>query len=156
MRAQQKASHQKMLAVSKKLKNPAAKQREIDELVVKIQQFQNAGDDIEALMHQLHATWRSQFEKRSEAASKANDLATLNEGGQRFLEVSVTYQQDQLHFRELWQKFAPADKRTRLARNWEVCGEKLYTLSPNKLTPCHRGKFSRIRYLKKNVPPGSI
>jgi len=105
-----------------------AKQREINETVAKIQQLQDAGDNIDALMQQLHQTWRSQFQKRGLAASKANELATLNEGGQRFLEVSVAYQQDHLNFRELWQKFAPSDGRTRLAKNWETCGETLYSL----------------------------
>lgn len=105
-----------------------AKQREIDETVAKIQPLQDAGNDIEELIQQLHQIWRSQFQKRSEAASKANQLATLNEGRQRFLEVSVAYQQDQLNFNELWQKFAPSDGRTRLAKNWEACGDTLYRL----------------------------
>ena len=52
----------------------------------------------------------------------------LNEGRQRFIEVSAKYQQDHKNFRELWQSFAPSDGRTRLGKNWESCGENLYTL----------------------------
>ena len=79
-------------------------------------------------MQQLHQIWRDQFQKRVEAAERANELAVLNEGRQRFIEVSAKYQQDHKNFRELWQSFAPSDGRTRLGKNWESCGETLYTL----------------------------
>ena len=63
-----------------------------------------------------------------EAAARANDLAVLKEGRQRFIEVSAKYQQDHKNYRELWQGFAPADGRTRLGKNWESCGQTLYDL----------------------------
>ena len=104
------------------------KQREIDETGAEIQRLKEAAGDTGLLMQQLHQIWRDQFQKRVEAAERANELAVLNEGRQRFIEVSATYQQDHKNFRELWQSFAPSDGRTRLGKNWESCGETLYTL----------------------------
>ena len=79
-------------------------------------------------MKKLHRVWRDQFQKRMEAARRANELAVLNEGGERFIEVSAKYQQDHKNFRDLWQSFAPADGRTRLGKNWDSCGQILYDL----------------------------
>ena len=104
------------------------KQREIDETGSEIQRLKEAAGDTGLLMQQLHQIWRDQFQKRVEAAERANELAVLNEGRQRFIEVSAKYQQDHKNFRELWQSFAPSDGRTRLGKNWESCGETLYTL----------------------------
>lgn len=106
----------------------AKKQREIDETGAEIQRLQEAAGDTDLLIQQLHQIWREQFQKRVEAAERANELAVLNEGRQRFIEVSAKYQQDHKYFRELWQSFAPSDGRTRLGKNWESCGETLYTL----------------------------
>lgn len=104
------------------------KQREIDETGAEIQRLKEAAGDTGLLMQQLHQIWRDQFQKRVEAAERANELAVLNESRQRFIEVSAKYQQDHKNFRELWQSFAPSDGRTRLGKNWESCGETLYTL----------------------------
>ncbi|MBT6479515.1 MAG: AAA family ATPase [Gammaproteobacteria bacterium] len=106
----------------------AKKQREIDEIGTEIQRLKEAAGDTGLLMQQLHQIWREQFQKRVEAAERANELAVLNEGRQRFIEVSAKYQQDHKNFREFWQSFAPSDGRTRLGKNWESCGETLYTL----------------------------
>ncbi|RIY39878.1 TrlF family AAA-like ATPase [Neopusillimonas maritima] len=106
----------------------AKKQREIDETGAEIQRLKEAAGDTGLLMQQLHQIWREQFQKRVEAAERANELAVLKEGTQRFIEVSAKYQQDHKNFRELWQSFAPSDGRTRLGKNWESCGETLYTL----------------------------
>lgn len=106
----------------------ARKQREIDETGSEVQRLKEAAGDTALLMQQLHQIWREQFQKRVEAAERANGLAVLKEGRQRFIEVSAKYQQDHKNFRELWQNFAPSDKRTRLGKNWESCGETLYTL----------------------------
>lgn len=106
----------------------AKKQRELDETKAEIQRLKEAAGDTGLLMQQLHQIWREQFNKRVEATNRANELAILNEGRQRFIEVSVKYQQDHQSFRELWQSFAPSDGRTRLGKNWENCGETLYTL----------------------------
>jgi ABC-type lipoprotein export system ATPase subunit len=106
----------------------AKKQREIDNAEAEIHQLKESAGDSGLLMQQLHQIWREEFQKRIEAAERANKLAVLDEGGQRFIEVSAKYQQDRKNFRELWQSFAPADGRTRLGRNWESCGETLYLL----------------------------
>jgi ABC-type lipoprotein export system ATPase subunit len=105
----------------------AKKQREIDETAAEIQRLKEAAGDTCLFMQQLHQIWREQFQKRLEAAERANELAVLNENRQRFIEVSAKYQQDHKSFRELWQSFAPSDGRTRLGKNWESCGETLYT-----------------------------
>ena len=104
------------------------KQREIDATGAEIQRLKEAAGDTGLFIQQLHQIWREQFQKRVEAAERANELAVLNEGRQRFIEVSAKYQQDHKNFRELWQSFAPSDGRTRLGKNWESCGENLYTL----------------------------
>ena len=106
----------------------AKKQREIDETGAEIQRLKESAGDTGLLMQQLHQIWREQFQKRVEAAERANELAVLNEGRQRFIEVSAKYQQDHKNFCELWQSFAPSDGRTRLGKNWEICGDTLYTL----------------------------
>lgn len=105
----------------------AKKQREMDVIEAEIRRLRDAAGNTELLMQQLHQIWREQFQKRIEAARQANALAVLNEGRQRFIEVSAMYQQDHKSFRELWQSFAPSDGRTRLGKNWESCGEALYT-----------------------------
>lgn len=106
----------------------AKKQQEIDKTGAEIQWLKEAAGDTSLLMQQLHYLWREQFQKRIEAAERANKLAVLNEGRQRFIEVSARYQQDKQNFLELWQSFAPSDGRTRLGKNWESCGETLYKL----------------------------
>ena len=104
------------------------KKLEIDETDTEIQKLKEAAGNPEDLMQQLHQIWRDQFQMRMEAAERANELAVLKEGCQRFIEVSAKYQQDHKNFRELWQGFAPADGRTRLGKNWEGCGQTLYDL----------------------------
>ena len=106
----------------------AKKQREMEETAAEIQRLKNEAGDIEVLMQKLHKVWRDQYQKRLEAAERANELAVLNDGTQRFIEVSANYQQDHKNFRELWQGFAPVDGRTRLGRNWEKCGQTLYNI----------------------------
>ena len=106
----------------------AEKQREINETLADIQRFKDAAGNPEALMKKLHRVWRDQFQKRMEAARRANELAVLNEGGERFIEVSARYQQDHKSFHDLWQSFAPSDGRTRLGKNWDSCGQRLYNL----------------------------
>ncbi len=106
----------------------ARKQLEIDETVADIQRLKDSAGDTDGLMQQLHQVWRDQFQKRMEAAQRANELSVLNEGQQRFIEVSAKYQQDHKNFRELWQNFAPSDGRTRLGKSWDSCGQTLYEL----------------------------
>lgn len=106
----------------------AKKQREMDEMAAEIQKLKDLAGDPEILIAQLHQIWRKQFQKRTEAAERANELAVLNEGGQSFIEVSANYQQDYKNFQELWQGLAPADGRTRIGKNWESCGKTLYKL----------------------------
>lgn len=104
------------------------KQKEIDETAAEIQRLKDAAGDLEVLMQQLHQIWKDQYQRRIQAAEQANELAVLNEGHQRFIEVSANYQQDFKNFRELWQGFAPSDGRTRLGKNWESQGQKLYDM----------------------------
>jgi len=106
----------------------AKKQREIDDTGAEIQQLKNAAGDSEVIMQQLHDVWRDQFQKRVEAAERANELAVLDEGRQRFIEVSAKYQQDHKSFRELWQTLAPSDGRTRLGKSWDTYGQTLYDI----------------------------
>ena len=104
------------------------KQLEIEETGAEILGLKESAGDIDLLMEQLHQIWREQFLKRVEAADRANRLAVLDEGRQRFIEVSANYQHDRKSFRELWQSFSPSDRRTKLGKNWESCAETLYTL----------------------------
>ena len=109
-------------------KSRSKKQKEIDETAAEIQRLKDVAGNPEELMQQLHHIWKAQYQKRVEAADRANELAVLNEGGQRFIEVSANYQQDLKNFSELWQGFAPSDGRTRLGKNWDGQGQKLYDL----------------------------
>ncbi|MCL7414045.1 MAG: AAA family ATPase [ANME-2 cluster archaeon] len=104
------------------------KQKEIDETTAEIQGLKDAAGDPEVLMQHLHQIWMDQYQKRIQAAGRANDLAVLNEGEQRFIKVTANYQQDIKNFRKLWQEFAPSDGRTRLGKNWDGQGQKLYDL----------------------------
>lgn len=104
------------------------KREEVEQTTGEIRQLKDAAGDPEALMARLHQIWKGQYRVRGNAAERANKVAVLNEGGQRFIEVSVKYQQDRRNFRELWQGFAPSDGRTRLGKNWEISGQKLYEL----------------------------
>jgi ABC-type lipoprotein export system ATPase subunit len=104
------------------------KQTEIGETTTEIQRLKDAAGDPEVLMQQLHQIWKDQYQLRIQAAKRANDLAVLNEGDQRFIEVSANYQQDIKNFRALWQGLAPSDGRTRVGKNWESLGQKLYDL----------------------------
>ena len=106
----------------------AKKQLELDEATAQIQRLKESAGDIGLLMEQLHQIWREQFQKRLEAAKRANELAMLDEGRQRFIEVSANYQQDNKSFRDLWQSFSPSDGRTKLGKNWESCRETLSKL----------------------------
>lgn len=104
------------------------KQKEIDETAAEIQRLREEAGNPEDLMQQLHQIWKAQYQKRVEAAERANELAVLNEGGQRFIEVSAKYQQDIKSFRDLWQGISPTDGRTRLGKGWDSLGQKLYDL----------------------------
>lgn len=104
------------------------KQREIDVILNEIGQLKITAGNIDLLIRELHNVWMKQFQMRSEATKQANQLAVLNESGQRFIEVSAGYQRDYNDFCKYWQSFAPTDGRTRLARNWEQCGRILYDL----------------------------
>ena len=109
----------------------AKKQREIDELVAEIQRLKDTAGDPEVLMRQLHRTWKRQTIKRMRAAKSANTLAILQDSNKPFIEVTVHRQQDQLHFQELWEEFAQdtkLDRRSKLGRNWEDTGKRLFDL----------------------------
>ena len=103
------------------------KQKEIDDIVISIEETSKSATNPEELIQELHEIWLNEYEKRQEAVRKANELAILNEGNQKFIEVSVKYQQDYKSFFELWEGFAPSDRRTRLGRNWEDCGVALFS-----------------------------
>lgn len=102
------------------------KGKEILELTAEITRHYNGAGDPEKLMRKLHRIWKRQCIMRMKAAKRANRLAVLNEGGNSFIEVSVKFQQDVKSFHELWQGFAPSDKRTRLGKNWETLGQIIY------------------------------
>ena len=72
----------------------------------------------------LLAIWRSQFQLRQEAAKRANAIgATLH---QKFLDVTVHYCGDRPAFEAIWNRVAPRDGRTVLARQWDALGESLF------------------------------
>ncbi|HVV67414.1 MAG TPA: ATP-binding protein [Gammaproteobacteria bacterium] len=104
------------------------KQQEIDKLATEIKALENTFSDPKTLIQQLYQIWIAQFNIRTKAANLANNQAVFNESHRRFIEASVKYQQDYKNFCELWQQFAPIDKRTRLGKNWEDFGQNLYTL----------------------------
>lgn len=107
------------------------KQQEVDRMVNEIEQFKRNIEATEPLLNQLHTIWAIQYQKRDEAARRANELAILEKGNQRLLEVTTLYQQDRNSFIILWEGFAPTDGRTRLGRNWPDLGDKLFKLFIN-------------------------
>jgi energy-coupling factor transporter ATP-binding protein EcfA2 len=104
----------------------AKKEREVADTADQITQLNEAAGNPEIAMQELHAIWEAQYALRSSAAQRANELAVLNENGQRFIEVSVDYQRDLRSFRRCWDKLAPTDGRTRLGRNWREIGDSLF------------------------------
>ena len=107
------------------------KQREIEKLNSEIQELKATTDDPEEIVEELHQLWKEQTVKREKAANRANKLAVLNDSSRPFIEVTVQYQQDKKSFQEHWQKFKDATSvkgNTRLGKNWEDCGNGLFTL----------------------------
>lgn len=114
------------------------KQREITELQAEIKRLEGEAGDSEALVQQLHQFWQKQFQKRVEAASRANELAVLTEEKRKFIEVTVQYQFDQASFTDLWNRFAPQDGRGRLARSWKEIGQAImrrFRQEPQRASP---------------------
>lgn len=101
------------------------KQREITELQAEIKTLKDEAGDPATQVQRLHQIWQEQFQKRVEAANRANDLAVLTEERRKFIEVTVQYQFDHASFFELWNHFGPKDGRTALARSWGEIGQTL-------------------------------
>lgn len=121
------------------------KEEEIEGVEKEIEQLSESANDPVKLITDLHTVWRKQFDKREDAVKKANDLAVLDGGsGQRFIEVSATYQQDSKAFSQHWAKFGPDDKRTRLGKAWDEIGDQLY----KKFSEDNGASASPWQYLK--------
>ena len=72
----------------------------------------------------LIRVWREQHQLREDAADKANrESAPLQ---QRFLEVTVRYCGDRKAFDAIWNGLAPKDRRTKLAKQWDLLGEAVF------------------------------
>lgn len=125
------------------------KDEEIEEVEGEIGRLNDSADDPNAVISNLHGIWKQQFEKRGEAVKKANDLAVLDEGDHRFVEVSAAYQQDSKTFSQHWGNFGPGDGRTRLGRGWEELGDKLYKL----FSDAAGASPSPWQYLKDRLDP---
>ncbi len=111
------------------------KQREIETLDRDIHDLKEAAENPEEVMLKLHQLWKDQTVKREEAASRANKLAVLNDSDRPFIEVTVQCQQDKKSFQEHWQHFRDATSikgNTRLGKNWEDCGNGLFSLFVSK------------------------
>ena len=124
------------------------KDEEIESVETEINRLKESVDDPEVLLDELHDIWRKQFTKRGEAINKANDLAVLDDGEHRFVEVSAAYQQDSKTFSKYWRAFGPGDGRTRLGRGWDDLGDKLYKLFSDDANAC-----SPWQYLKDRIDP---
>jgi hypothetical protein len=93
------------------------KQRKLDALATELAPLKDRYRD-------LLQVWREQHRLREAAADKANrESATLQ---QRFLEVSVRYSGDRMAFDAIWNELAPKDRRTKLAKQWELLGEAVF------------------------------
>ena len=67
------------------------KEAEIEAAEAELLKAKEEAGNPDALVSELADIWRGQFEKRKEAADRANDAATLHGDGQRFIEASVSY-----------------------------------------------------------------
>jgi hypothetical protein len=94
-----------------------SKQRRLDALATEL-------DPLEARHQELLQVWRDQHRFREDAAKKANEIGASLQ--QRFLEVSVEYFGDRRAFEAIWERLAPRDGRTTLARQWKVLGDALF------------------------------
>lgn len=100
------------------------KQEEFEDNKKNMQKLIERSLNAKDLMTELHELWRQQFEQRRQAAEKANGL--VEQGEQKFLKVSVSYQHNEKNFSNLWGTDAlKPDRRTRLGKNWTEFGEKL-------------------------------
>ena len=107
------------------------RKQDIEKLDRKVHELKEAAGTPEETIQILHQLWKDQTLKREEAAKRANKLAVLNDSDRPFIEVTVQYQQDKKSFQENWQKFKDATSvkgNTRLGKNWEDCGNGLFTL----------------------------
>ncbi len=100
------------------------KQKQIDNNQASLSQLEERSKNTDDLLAELHVVWKTQYAKRQEAVEKANNLA--KSGEHRFIETSAHYQQSLKSFQKLWETFSPNDKRTRLGKNWEESGQRLY------------------------------
>ncbi|HBD7093968.1 TPA: hypothetical protein KLD23_003209, partial [Legionella pneumophila] len=102
------------------------KEKEIDKLNQEIYELTNISNNLQESFDQMHQVWREQYNNRNKAANFANELAVLNDNNKPFLKVTVKYQCNYEHFVELWDSFAPKDRRKRLGKNWEELGNELF------------------------------
>lgn len=103
----------------------SAKYKEMTQLRTHIGSLREDAGDSEEKLGALQRVWQEQYQRRKEAADVANELG-LGVSRAPFIKVTVAYQQDWQDFLKAWIGFAPADGRTRLGRNWEDIGRKLY------------------------------
>jgi len=104
----------------------AAKQIEVQQYEEKIEKLRDEAGDPDEKLCCLHGVWRAQYQLRKKAAEKANELALFEGRRERFIKVTVAYQQDKIDFLKRWRAFSPGDKRTRLGGNWDYIGKCLH------------------------------
>lgn len=93
------------------------KQRKLNDLAAELAPLD---DRYEALLD----VWRNQHRLREEAAGLANGISASLQ--QRFMEVTVHCFGDHRAFDAIWERLAPRDGRTTLARQWKVLGDALF------------------------------
>lgn len=103
-----------------------SKKHEIDSCKKNIEQLLATAESPQNSLESLYSTWREQYNIRLGAASKANLLAKLEGNETPFIDISIRFSADYASFAFHWKNFSPHDRRTRLGREWEDIGKKLY------------------------------
>lgn len=93
----------------------------VEERLKRLADVQKEADRFPAVLEELHAVWKAQFDARS--ATAAAIQASL---ASQTVRLATAYMTDEASFRAAWMRLAPPDKRGKLARRWDEIGEDLF------------------------------
>lgn len=84
-------------------------------------------DEFPAVLAELHAVWREQFEIR-----RSTGLAMQASVASQTVVVTTEFMADKSSFTVAWQRLAPKDGRGKLARRWDELGDDLFKTWRNR------------------------
>lgn len=93
-----------------------------------IKQLEETVRNFDALMSDLHNTWKTQTEERQRTIMDILSAAGISS----VIEIDIKHADAKNHFDGLWDTLAPPDKRITLGRQWESIGNKLFEAFKNR------------------------